>query len=115
MNKIKYHILTLVAFCLIFTACLNSNENSDKKPILLADREAPVGWVYLRIYEDSTFEFSGNEYHGTVFFNNDTLLFNYEGSVPKAGKTAIIKGKYLTYIEGTYREQLEIKLNNLTK
>jgi hypothetical protein len=29
----------------------------EKKPNLLADREAPLGWVTLKTYPENTFEF----------------------------------------------------------
>lgn len=43
---------------LLLTNCNNSTSRTEKKPILKADREAPLGWVYLTIYQDSTFEFT---------------------------------------------------------
>jgi hypothetical protein len=109
----KYILFSTLILSLTFTACSSSNRKSQKKVIFSADREAPIGWSYLEIYEDSTFEFIDVEYHGTVSIRNDTFFFNYEESIPKAGKKAIIKGNYLLYIEGKYLEKLEIKQNEI--
>jgi hypothetical protein len=87
---------------------------------LLADREAPLGWVYLRIYQDSTFEFEskgiriGTIYSGKAEIKNDTIFFNYTDSIPSAGKTAIISDYTITYIDGEYHESVEIKLSKLS-
>jgi len=34
-----------------------SSRVKPKKAVLVADREAPLGWAYLKIYEDKSFEF----------------------------------------------------------
>jgi hypothetical protein len=114
MKTISLRFLLLFTILIWFSHCNNSDSVPEKKPILLADREAPVGWTYLRIYEDSTFEFSDTKYQGKVIINNDTLIFQYENSVPKVGKIAIIKEDYIIYTGGL-REELEIKLNKLKK
>lgn len=110
---------------LLFTwlVCCNSRpqESADSgKPILLADREAPLGWVYLRIYEDSTFEFEsrglerrGRIYSGKVTLSADTIFFHYADSIPKAGRTAVLRGDYVSYIDGDYHERVQIRLNEL--
>jgi hypothetical protein len=89
-----------------------------KESILLADREAPLGWVYLRIYKDKTFEFEsrglerrGYIYEGTVELKNDTLYFNYLDSIPRVGKKAILNEKSILYFNGEYPESLLIKKN----
>ncbi len=113
--NIKYILLSLILWVFTLTSCINSNKNEGKKPVFLADREAPIGWSYLEIFEDSTFEFIGNEFQGTVSIQNDTFLFKYNGEIPKAGNKAIIEGKHLIYINGKYLEKLEIKLNEMKK
>jgi hypothetical protein len=91
----------------------------EKTPILLADREAPLGWVYLRIYEDSTFEFISaglrrkTVYPGKVIIKNDSLFFHYLDSIPKAGDIAVLKSNVVAYINGSYPERIEIKLNKI--
>ena len=87
----------------------------------MADREAPLGWVYLRIYEDSTFEFesrglrTGTIYPGTIDLKNDTIIFYYADSIPSAGTKAVIGDKRVSYINGEYHESVEIKVNKLKK
>ena len=88
----------------------------------MADREAPLGWVYLRIYEDSTFEFEsrsmerqGDVYSGKVNITADTLFFNYIDSIPRAGKTAIYNSFRIAYIDGEYPESMPIKLNEISR
>jgi hypothetical protein len=110
----NYILLISIIACLTFSRCSDTNSSQKKKPILLADREAPIGWVYLRVYEDSTFEFSDTKYQGKVLIKNDTLLFQYKDSIPKVGKTAILKENQIIYTDGL-RERLEIKLNDLKK
>src|SRR5688572_26076367 len=85
-------ILTLLSSCNSRT----SDKMESKKAILLADREAPLGWIYLRIYEDSTFEFEsrglerqGTIYPGTIDLIGDTIVFHYRDSIPIAGDKAI--------------------------
>ena len=115
MNKFK---LILVSF-VIFTMIYCKRNISEKNAMLLAEREAPLGWVSLKIYDDKTFEFinSGliidDVYPGTVKISHDTIYFKYSGDIPKSRKAAIINGKYINYIDENYHEFLEIKLNKL--
>lgn len=113
-----FHI-TLLGF--IFFLMISCKGKSDENVILLADREAPMGWISLKIYDDNTFEFisSGlffdDVYPGTVRISNDTLYFKYSEKVPKSGKIAVINKKYVTYIDGKYTEMIEIKRNKIKK
>ena len=87
----------------------------------MADREAPLGWVYLRIYDDSTFQFEsrglrqGDIYSGKVKITADTLFFNYIDSIPAAGKTAVYNSARVAYIDGQYPESMPITLNEISK
>ena len=119
MNKQLY---PLVIILLILVSCYScDNLKQDKQAILLADREAPLGWVYLKMYRDQSFEFISRGlrdetvYPGTFRFRSDTVFFSYKDSIPKAGKTAIIRDKSVSYIDGAYPESIEIKFNKLTK
>lgn len=112
----KSEIILLIVTC-ILASC---NQPQVKETILLADREAPLGWVYLRIYKDKTFEFEsrglerrGYIYEGKIEFKNDTLYFDYSDSIPRVGKTAILKKKSVLYFNGEYSESLLIKKNEL--
>ena len=88
--------------------------------ILIAEREAPIGWNYLRIYKDSTFEFEyrsfpNSRFHkGTFQIINDTLNFQYSDSIPPFGSKAIIDRNYIIYINGKNNERLEIWLDSIT-
>jgi len=107
-------ILTLV---LTLNSCIR---NEEKETIFLADREAPLGWVYLRVYKDKTFEFEsrglerkGVIYSGTMELKNDTIHFKYSNSIPKAGNKAILTEKFISYFSGKYPERMKIKKNLL--
>ena len=104
----------------IFLLIISCKE--EKKAVLLADREAPLGWIYLKMYDDCTFDFISrgilrNEdiYSGNFNMKSDTINFKYKDSIPNAGSKAIIKNGFVTYLDGTYRESVEIKLNNIKK
>ena len=108
----------IIILTLILT--LFSCNRTEKETLLLADREAPLGWVFLRIYKDKTFEFEsrglerrGDIYSGTVDLRNDTLYFKYSDSIPRAGNKAILTEKFVSYFSGEYPESLEIKKNDL--
>lgn len=113
---------TLILFFFSLFLIISCNKKQDKTIVLSADREAPLGWVYLRLYKDQTFEFEsrGLERTGDIFFGNykiqnDTLLFKYKNKQPKVGNIAIIKNGYIQYIKGDYFESLEIKEDYLKK
>ena len=115
---------SLTVFCasLFLTSCNNSSVRTEKTPILKADREAPLGWVYLTIYQDSTFEFKltgirgdGDIYKGKVQIDKDSLFFAYSDSIPRAGKTAVYNDKVVAYIDGEYPERVNISFTKLTK
>jgi hypothetical protein len=113
---IKYPII-LFTLSFILTSC---NQKEEKETLLMADREAPLGWVYLRIYKDNTFEFEsrglerrGNIYNGSVKIINDTLHFKYLDSIPKPGTNAILSKNSVSYFGGEYPETLIIKKNLL--
>lgn len=104
--------------CLIFLIVISCKD--ERKEVLLADREAPLGWIYLKMYDDKSFEFISNglvrgddAYSGKYKLKNDTVYFKYDGSVPKAGSKAIIKNGFVIYFDGKYPERIEIKLNKL--
>jgi hypothetical protein len=112
--------LILPAATLFASACENTSRGG-KQAILLADRKAPLGWMYLQIYEDSSFKFISKgireetEYSGRVEINGDTLHFTYQDSIPGAGTTAIVTDKSVSYIAGSYPESLKITLNKINK
>lgn len=116
--KAIYPIIIIAFNFLVLVQCKSKMQK--KNPILLADREAPLGWVYLRIFEDSTFEFEsrglerkGDIYPGTVRITRDTLFFSYTDSIPNAGQTAVYNSTRVAYIDGKYPENMEIRLNKI--
>jgi hypothetical protein len=116
----KVSLVALVS--LTITSCNNSSRTTEKPILLKADREAPLGWVYLTIYQDSTFEFTltgirgvGDVYKGKVEIGKDSLFFAYSDSIPRAGKTAVYNDKVVAYIDGEYPERVNISMTKLTK
>ncbi|MFC3756507.1 hypothetical protein ACFONJ_11065 [Chryseobacterium tructae] len=87
----------------------------------MADREAPLGWISLKMYDDKSFEFISQGmmrdkdiYKGSYKLKNDTLYFKYRDSIPKAGSKAVIDKDFVSYINGSYPESVQIKLNKLS-
>jgi hypothetical protein len=87
----------------------------------LADRETPLDWVYLKMYDDKSFAFISRgmmrdeEIHsGNYEIKKDTIYFKYKDSIPKAGSKASINKNYINYLNGSYPERVEIKLNSLS-
>ena len=115
--------VSLMTFALLtITSCNNSSKTIEKPAILRADREAPLGWVYLTVYQDSTFEFKvtgmrgeGKAYKGKVEIGSDTLQFTYLDSIPKAGQTAIYNDKVVSFIDGEYNERVSISMTKLSE
>jgi hypothetical protein len=110
----KIRILYLFLL-LIIISC-----KDESREVLLADREAPLGWIYLKMYDDKSFEFISrgmmrdeDVYKGNYELKNDTIYFNYDDSIPSAGSKAIIHKDYVNYTNGTYPESVQIKLNKL--
>lgn len=110
-------IFTLI---LAFILILSCNRDLIKDGILMAEREAPIGFNYLRVFRDSTFEFEyksfpKSKFHtGKIRILNDTIIFKYDDSIPAFGEKAIINGKKLIYIDGIYTEILEIWLDSIS-
>lgn len=109
----KLRLLSLIVFIISCT--------HDKKEVLLADRESPLGWIYLKMYDDKSFEFISQGmvrdkevYSGNYEIKNDTLYFNYKDSIPKAGSKAVIDHGFVSYLNGSYPERVQIKLDKLS-
>lgn len=116
----KYLRFIVFFFVIILASCDQVKTKQQKSPVLLADREAPLGWVYLKLYDDKSFDlmYKGlrekTVYAGTYRIGQDTLYFNYTDSIPKAGKTALINKFSVSYIDGAYSESVVIKMNKLS-
>ncbi len=103
---------------LILVSCAEKRAE-EKEPILLADREAPLGWTYLRIFQDSTFEFvvsgpwSSTVYSGKAEIDKKQISFAYKDSIPRAGNVAIYDKNMVYYTHGSYPERLGIRLSKI--
>jgi len=108
----------LIILVLFLISC---SEKRERNELLSADREAPIGWIYLKIYDDNSFEFISRGlrdeeiFDGTYKIENDTIIFTYKGKIPVAGSKAIITENYVNFINGKYPESVKIKLNKLKK
>lgn len=116
-------VALLGATAMTLSQCNSSNPRTPEPQTLLkADREAPLGWVYLTVYLDSTFQFTTTgiranlttNYLGKAVIKGDSIFFRYLDSIPRAGKTAVFNDKVVAYIDGEYPERLQIKHSTLT-
>ncbi len=111
-------ILTIFLFGLLYS-CLDQKANNSQKPILVAQREAPIGWIWLNLYPDSTFEYlSGGKrekikYAGNYKIESDTIIFNYTDSIPLVGSKAFISHSDILYLNGRNKEKLNIVINEI--
>ncbi len=117
----SFKVSLVVLASLAISSCGNSTRSVEKPILLKADREAPLGWAYLTIYQDSTFEFTltgirgvGYTYKGKVEIGRDSLFFVYSDSIPRAEKTSIYNDKVVAYIDGEYPERVNISMTKLT-
>ena len=108
-------ILTLIILLFLFSC------KKEKEVVLSADREAPLGWIYLNMYDDNSFDFVSKGlrnkkiYSGNYKIKEDTIYFKYKYSIPTAGNIAVLENGYIRYINGKYHEFVEIKINKLKK
>jgi hypothetical protein len=111
--------IKLIFGILLIISCSTKNRENKKELLLQADREAPLGWVYLRIYKDSTFEFesrglrTSTVYQGKAEIDKYQIQFNYFDSIPKAGTLAIYDKNTVYYTSGEYPERVGITLTKL--
>ena len=109
-------------FFLIITVLTSCKKEDSKRNLLLsADREAPIGWIYLNLYDNDSFEFiskgvrNGSNYIGTYKIKNDSIYFKYKDSIPSAGSTAVLRDNLVIYVDGKYPERLQISKINISK
>jgi hypothetical protein len=97
-----------------------SYNSENKKEVMVASREAPLGGILLRLYEDSTFEIGGFrqvEVAGTFGLRSDTL-FIIPTDNPKRDKyttqlSFIIKEGHLEEVEDSGLGLLQTHMNKL--
>ncbi len=81
---------------------------SGPDPIIVASREAPLGYVVMQLYDDGTFAFenrglrstSEETYKGTFVNHHDTLSFLFQAVPPWAGCTSAILTDRLIIFNG---------------
>ena len=97
------HIPKLIIGLLIIVSCSTKKKEEKKEILLLANREAPLGWLHLRVYKDSTFEFESSglrtstKYKGKALIDKYQIQFNFFDSIPKAGSIAIYDARGQDY------------------
>lgn len=92
--------LVLIAAVSLLGSC-NNEKPTDL--LLAAEREAPVGWVRVRLFRDSTFELSldrGSWKRGTFKMARDTFLFEYLGETDSLRQRAMVVENELRFIGG---------------
>jgi hypothetical protein len=107
MKLTTRHIILLSLTILFACRSTETSENlDDKKAILHASREAPLGWLYFELYSDSTFMATstglrdGDNYYGTFQLHFDTLFLTYNDSIPKTfGKEILIEKYNLRFLD----------------
>lgn len=110
-------IKTFSLLSMIFLSIACENNVPPKEAVLLADMQSPMGWNYLRIYKDLTFQFESKKllkstfYEGSVYIEGNVLYFNYKDTVPSFGDMATIDGVFITFDNGLSNEILEISLD----
>lgn len=122
LKKMKRSLVILFSLSTILGCDTTSNKATEKPIIINAQREAPLGWVYLTIYEDSTFQFIYTDlrskdrdvYKGKAIIQDDSIHFHYNDSIPDAGKTALIRDNMIIYLDGKYSEKLDVYQNKLS-
>ena len=111
--------IKLIFGLLLIISCSIKNKGNEKELLLQADREVSLGWIYLRIYQDSTFEFesrglrTSTVYKGKAEIDKYRIGFDYNDSIPKAGNQAIYDKHTVYYTHGEYPEQVGITLSKL--
>ncbi|WP_347159361.1 hypothetical protein [Pontibacter chitinilyticus] len=118
---ISFATAALSLFLLIVAEELFFSYNfKNKEEVLVASREAPIGGILLKLYEDSTFEIGvlrEVKSAGTYVLKSDTLFIIPTDNSKQNGYTTqtsfIIKEGYLEEIEDTGIGFLEIHENKL--
>jgi hypothetical protein len=108
-------LLLIVAEELFF-----SYNSENKEEVLVASREAPIGGILLKLYDDSTYEIGvlrEVKSAGTYALKSDTLILTATDNPKQNGYSTqtsfIIKEGYLEEIEDTGIGFLEIHVNKL--
>ncbi|MGD1890210.1 MAG: hypothetical protein ACFB15_06385 [Cyclobacteriaceae bacterium] len=112
---------------LICTSCASKVKEKDENriPVLRADREAPIGWVYLDLYQDNSFDLKFGRRDkpktGTYTLSNDTIYFQYDDEIDFYRSKGVINDKWVCFQSDSLKlmrdrdctDRVEIKLNKL--
>ena len=77
----------------------NNEEPTDL--LLAAEREAPIGWVKVRLFRDSAFALSLSRHgwqRGTFQTRQDTFYLNYNGETDTLRNKAVLRGEQLCFL-----------------
>jgi len=111
-----------LSFSLLITAegLFFSYNSEDKKEVLVASREAPIGGILLKLYKDGTFEIGGFrkvQTTGRYEIKSDTLFITAAKSPNQTESftqtTFIIKEAHLEEVENTGIGFLNIHVKKL--
>lgn len=96
--------MSLYIVILLITMYCNRNKNTENN-ILYAEYEAPLGYIHLTIFKDSTFEYlsrgiwTHSVWNGKAIINKDSIFFEYDVSIPIVGERAYYNSKYVDFIK----------------
>ncbi len=115
MNMQK--LVIIIGVLITLASC--SGKPDMENIILYADREAPLGWIHLTIYKDSTFEYQSRGigtskiWKGKAQIKKDSIQFEYQDSIPIVGERAYFTDKYIDYLDVGGNGKIEIKFSKL--
>lgn len=116
-------ILTTITLITIQETILFPPNPKIEKLILSAYREAPIGGIWLGVYDDQTWQLGYSSIEitaeGTYKINEDTLTLVADQGTTIIGDSErtsfLIKQKSLIEVENSGIRSLEIQINKLTK
>jgi len=114
VRQLLIFVLTIIGL----TSCSNSNDKIEPRPILAADREAPVGWVVFNAYPDSAFNYSlssRHKYTGTFKLNADTLFLTCSDTTIGIDKVIIRQKGSLEFFGKKTPRFASITINEISK
>ena len=96
----------ILCIATVLAGCTNNSTNHKPSVVLHASREAPIGWLNLTLFDDSTFVANSlgtrgdGEYSGTYLRQYDTVFLYYTSKEPQAfGRQLLIKRGRIDFID----------------
>ena len=97
---------TMLCIATISVCCTNNSTSHKPSVVLHASREAPIGWLNLTLFDDSTFVANSlgargdGEYSGTYLRQYDTVFLYYTSKEPQAfGRQLLINRGRVDFID----------------